>query len=126
MTSESEFSGEKAGAELARRFIEPLEKAGATDPAIIGLEPGAFADAIVVVSATSARQARGVADAAARFCRENGITALGVEGYDNGDWILVDCGDIIINVFQEDARDLYKLEELWSRSERLRKKEARV
>ena len=43
-----------------------------------------------------------------------GIRPLGVEGYSNGSWILVDCGDMVIHVFSEENRDVYGLEKLWS------------
>ena len=104
----------------AEKFLVPLENAGALNPQIARLEKNSFADAIIIVTATSRRNARGIADAIRKFCRESGVKVLGVEGYDIADWILVDCNDIIINIFLEEARNLYKLEELWDRSARPR------
>ncbi|MDE5833099.1 MAG: ribosome silencing factor [Desulfovibrio sp.] len=118
MNGDASKAPEKAGL-----FLKPLDEAGATEPEILPLDKYAFADAIIVVTASSRRQARGIADAASRFCHENGFEVLGMEGYDAADWILVDCGDIIVNIFLEETRNLYKLEELWSRNRRLHDKE---
>ena len=120
----NEENKESSVDDLASRFLPILEEAGTTDPEVLPLEPNSFAEALIVATASSRRQARGAADSVIRRCKENGIKTLGVEGYDAGDWILVDCGDAIINIFLEDARNLYKLEELWSRNSRLHRKEA--
>ena len=46
--------------------------------------------------------------------RERGEKPLGVEGYDDGRWVLIDLGDVIVHVFQREVRELYDLERLWS------------
>ncbi|MBD5608179.1 MAG: ribosome silencing factor [Desulfovibrio sp.] len=120
------MTNDESRSEKAAQFLAPLEEAGAVNPEILPLEKNSFAEALIVVTATSRRQARGISDAIGRFCHENGFAVLGVEGYDTGDWILVDCDDIIVNIFLEDVRDLYKLEELWSRNRRLHDKETQV
>ena len=73
----------------------------------------AFADAMIVCSAQSVRQAQALADGLADFCHERNFEFLGMEGYNQGQWILVDLNDIIVNIFQEQSRQLYRLEDLW-------------
>jgi ribosome-associated protein len=72
-----------------------------------------IADAFVLCSVGSQRQAQAVADEIDRTLVEAGVRALSVEGYPQGTWILLDYGDFILHVFQEDRRDYYGLERLW-------------
>ena len=74
---------------------------------------GVFTDALLVASATSVRHAQSLADGISALCSEKNFEYLRMEGYTAGQWILVDCNDIVINIFQESVRDLYKLEALW-------------
>jgi len=73
-----------------------------------------FADAFVIATGTSDRHARSVADAVAEAMAERGEKPLGMEGYDEGRWVLIDFTDVIVHVFQADVRREYDLERLWS------------
>ena len=73
-----------------------------------------FADTFVIVTASSDRRARSIADAITEAAKQRGDQPLGVEGYDEGRWVLVDLGDTIVHVFQEEIRREYDLERLWS------------
>ncbi len=68
-----------------------------------------MADYFVLSTAGSDRQARAIADAIA----EKLGPALSVEGFSNANWILLDYGDVVFHVFQEEARRFYALERLW-------------
>ena len=46
--------------------------------------------------------------------KQAGLTPLGIEGKELGDWVLVDLGDVVVHVMQDDARDFYQLEKLWA------------
>jgi ribosome-associated protein len=72
-----------------------------------------IADAFVICSVGSQRQAQAVADEVDRTLVAAGIRALSVEGYAQGTWILMDYGDFILHVFQEERREFYGLERLW-------------
>ena len=72
-----------------------------------------FADTLIVCSAANTRQGQTIADEAERELKKTGENALSVEGYKNGDWILMDYGDFVINIFSEKARTYYDLERLW-------------
>lgn len=72
-----------------------------------------FAEAMLVATAGSMRQAQALADGVAELCRERGFECLRIEGYAAAQWILVDCNDIIIHILLAPARELYRLEDLW-------------
>lgn len=87
----------------------------ADDVTVINLEGrGAFTEAMVVASATSVRHAQSLADGINSLCGEKSYEYLRMDGYPVGQWILVDCNDVVVNIFQADTRRLYKLESLWS------------
>ena len=73
-----------------------------------------FADTFVIVTASSDRRARSIADAITESAKHLGDQPLGVEGHDEGRWVLVDLGDVIVHVFQDEVRREYDLERLWS------------
>ena len=73
-----------------------------------------MADALVIASGTSTRHAQNLAQYVVEVLEDAGVDILGVEGMDSGEWVLVDTGDIVVHVFQEEARELYRLERLWS------------
>lgn len=98
-----------------------LEGAHAIDTVSLELkDPQAITEAILVCGATSRRHAQGLATGLAALCREKGYEFLGMEGFDLGEWILLDCNNIIAHIFQEEPRRLYRLEDLWSDRARLR------
>ncbi len=77
-------------------------------------EVASFADTFVLATGTSDRHVRSVADAVQSALKETGEKPLGVEGYDDGLWVLIDYGDVIVHVFQRELREHYDLERLWS------------
>lgn len=72
-----------------------------------------FADTLIICSAANARQGQTIADEAERALKKEGENPLSVEGYKNADWILLDYGDFVINIFSDKARAYYDLERLW-------------
>lgn len=111
-SSHPDSSGEKIAL-----FRQILDNGKAAAPAELAPDNGAT-ETMLVVTASSRRHARGLADALAKLCRERGFEFLGLEGYAQGDWILVDSNDLITHIFLEETRDLYKLETLWNESSR--------
>jgi ribosome-associated protein len=49
----------------------------------------------------------------------SGIKPLSVEGYEDGQWVLVDCGDVVVHIFYEPVRAEYDIESLWMRAKRV-------
>jgi ribosome-associated protein len=70
-------------------------------------------DYIAVASADSTRQTKALANNVIDMIKENGFELYGLEGEQTGEWVLVDCGDVVVHIMQPAVRDYYKLEELW-------------
>ena len=73
----------------------------------------AYADSFIILTARSNRQVRAVADSIIHMLKANGEAPLGVEGLDDGNWVLIDCTDAIVHVFDPETRLKYDLERLW-------------
>jgi ribosome-associated protein len=73
-----------------------------------------YADYFVVVTADSDRQAGAIADHVEQTMKAQGVTKVGVEGYETGRWILVDYGDVVAHVMNRESRGFYDLEGLWA------------
>lgn len=74
---------------------------------------GALAEGIVIAGATSLRHAQGLADFVLEMAKEQNYEFLHMEGYKNGLWILLDFNDVLVNIFQPEQRELYRLEDLF-------------
>ncbi len=72
-----------------------------------------MSDYFVLATASSDRQAQALADAVVTALKVAGRRPLSLEGYPAQPWILVDYGDVVFHVFQEEARRFYGLERLW-------------
>ena len=70
--------------------------------------------------------AQSLADGVSALCHEQNYEYLRMEGYNTGQWILVDCNDIVVNIFQQSVRDLYQLENLWGAAAAALNKEPRA
>lgn len=73
-----------------------------------------IADVFVIATGTSDRHTRAIADGVLEAARARGQRVLGVEGYDDGRWLLIDLDDVIVHVFLPEVREVYDLERLWS------------
>ncbi len=71
-------------------------------------------DFMIIVSGTSDRHVRAVADKIRDTLREHGARPLGVEGERQGEWVLLDYGDVVVHVMHPHTRSFYDLERLWS------------
>jgi ribosome-associated protein len=80
---------------------------------------GAFTDYFVLCSGTNPRQVQAIADEVERRLKDAGVRPTQVEGYRQGEWILVDYVDFVVHVFSEKARKFYDLERLWKTAKRL-------
>ena len=72
------------------------------------------ADYMVVVSGTSTRHVKSIADEVVKFAKRLDLMPLGVEGEREAEWILVDLGDVIVHVMLPRVREFYALERLWT------------
>ena len=92
----------------------------ARDVVVLNLaSSGAFTDYFVVCSGQTVRQARAIVDEILKQLREKGTRPSHVEGYDHGEWVLIDCFDFIVHVFTDETRRFYDLDRLWGSAERI-------
>ena len=73
-----------------------------------------LADAIVIATGTSSRHVASIADHLARRLKDAGYGTRPVNGAQQGDWVLVDAGDVIVHVFRAEVREYYNLESMWT------------
>lgn len=86
----------------------------ALDPVVLDLrEIASFTDYFVITSGTNARQVQAIADEVVEQLKKQGTRAARMEGYNTGEWVLVDYGDFVVHVFDGKARQFYDLERLW-------------
>src|SRR5579872_2540893 len=87
---------------------------------------GAFTDYFVLCSGTNPRQVQAIADEVELRLKTAGVRPTQVEGYRQGEWILVDYVDFVVHVFSEKARKFYDLERLWKTARRLEPSELKA
>jgi ribosome-associated protein len=71
-------------------------------------------DFMVFCTGTSSRHVKSLADNVEMAAKQHDLRALGTEGQDTGEWVLVDFGDVVVHVMQSETRAFYDLERLWS------------
>lgn len=70
-------------------------------------------DCMIICTGTSSRHVVSIANHVVQESRLAGLIPFGMEGESGGDWVVVDLGDVIVHVMQEESRSLYELEKLW-------------
>ena len=117
--SESESSPE-AAREKARRIVEAALDRKAERPVALDMRRlTSYADTFVILTGRSDRQVRSIAESILDALKAAGDPPLGVEGLDDGNWVLIDCNDAIVHVFDAETREKYDLERLWRDAERI-------
>jgi ribosome-associated protein len=89
--------------------VEILDVAGKVD----------YADFLVIMTGRSDRHTQALAQGIEEALEKKGVRAVAVEGLPHGAWVLMDYGDVVVHVFQDDARQLYDLDGLWLDARRL-------
>lgn len=94
---------------------DALDDLKAQNPVVINVEGiSDVTDRMVIATGTSSRHVASLADNVIEQVKRAGIQAMGVEGKDSGEWVLVDFGDVVVHIMQQVTRDFYDLEKLWS------------
>lgn len=78
-----------------------------------------FTDTFVICEGTNARQNQAISNAVEMSLKQEGMRPIGIEGYQNAEWILMDYGDFVVHIFSKKSRCFYDLERLWRNAPRL-------
>lgn len=101
--------------EIALKAAAVLTNKKALDVVVIDItEKSSFADYFVIASGGSERQVGSLVDEIENQFAKEGILTRSVEGKNTSGWILMDFGDVIVNIFTVEQRDRYKIEKVWS------------
>ena len=106
---------------LQRMVQAALNDAKARDITVLDMQNiSDFTDYMVIATGTSNRHVQSTADNVVEALHHRGWRTVGIEGKKNGDWVLIDFGDVVVHVMREEIRDFYNLEKLWSDARRVR------
>ena len=101
-------------------YVKAVSGKKAADIKVLDLRGlSSIADIFIICSALSNRQTAAISDFIERYLKNFGIKPLSVEGKNEGQWILLDYGEVVIHVFYEPVRKFYNLEGLWSDAKRI-------
>ena len=101
--------------QLKQLATEALDDLKASDIKVIDVrDKTSVTDWIVIATGSSSRHVKSLANNVVTSMKDAGRPVLGVEGEDEGEWVLVDLGDVIVHVMQQQVREFYDLESLWS------------
>ena len=101
--------------ELKKLAITALEDLKAEDILVLDVKgKTTITDWIIVATGSSSRHVRSIANNVVIETKKANAPHLGSEGEEDGEWVLVDLGDVIVHVMQRQAREYYDLESLWS------------
>jgi len=99
---------------LQRAIVDGLEDVKAQDIQVFNTEHlTALFERVIVASGTSNRQTKALAASVRDAVRDAGFPKPRMEGEENGEWIIVDCGQAVVHIMQPAIRQYYHLEELW-------------
>lgn len=101
-----------------RAVVEALEDVKGRDIVVFNVaRQSAYFERVVIASGDSNRQVNALATHVQETLKALGAKVVGIEGRRNGEWVLVDLGDIVVHVMHPAVRSYYNLEELWGGKE---------
>lgn len=99
---------------LQRVVVDALDDVKGQDIKVFNTEHlSDMFERVIVASGTSNRQTRALASSVVEKVKEAGGYVVSVEGEDTGEWVLVDCGEVVVHILQPAFRAYYNLEEIW-------------
>ncbi len=105
---------DKPGSHLLSLVLDSLEADKAEDVIPIALKgKSEMADHMVIASGRSSRQVQAMAEKLSERLKTELGRACRMEGKEAGDWVLIDCGDVIVHLFRPEVREFYQLEKMW-------------
>ncbi len=97
-------------------IIKCLEDKKAENISVIDLgEASSLARYFIIASGKSSKNVSSMADFVSIEVRNNSNLNVGIEGLRDAQWVLVDCGDVIVHIFHPEAREIFRLEDLWKK-----------
>ena len=94
--------------------LETLNDLKAQDVLVLDIrEISDFSDWLIIATASSSRNAKAISNNLIESIKLNEQNLVGIEGQEDSEWILVDCGDVVVNIMQKETREFYDLESLW-------------
>ncbi|MEM8629839.1 MAG: ribosome silencing factor [Pseudomonadota bacterium] len=103
-----------SGADVLARILSSLEDDKAEDVVTIDLRgKSEMADHMVVASGRSSRQVGAISEKLVDRLKQDLGVLCKLEGKDQGDWVLIDAGDVIVHVFRPEVREFYQIEKMW-------------
>ena len=116
MSSEQkEQQGSAAEDRLLKIVVDAIDDMKGVDVMVIDVrEMTSITDRMVIASGTSSRHVKAIADNVALEAKREGFPALGVEGAQAAEWVLIDLGDVVVHVMTPAIREFYALEKLWA------------
>ncbi len=110
----NETAAKKDVQKLQRAVVDSLEDVKAQDLVVFDTEHiSSLFERVIITSGTSNRQTKALAASVRDKVREAGFPKPRIEGEDNGEWIIVDCGAVVVHIMQPTIRQYYNLEEIW-------------
>ena len=110
----TDTSAKKDTQKLQRAIVDALEDVKAQEIVVFDTEEmSALFERVIIASGTSNRQTKALAASVRDKVREAGYPKPRIEGEDNGEWIIVDCGSAVAHIMQPTIRSYYNLEEIW-------------
>lgn len=103
--------------QLKAFIIEQLEDMKAKETVSIDVAGVSdVTDTLIICTGTSKRHVRSIAEQTALAVKNAGEAPLGVEGLEGSEWVLIDMGNIVVHIMQDETRQFYQLEKLWTES----------
>lgn len=90
--------------EMKAKEIVTIDVAGISD----------VTDTLIICTGTSKRHVRSIAEQTALAAKNAGEVPIGVEGLEGSEWVLIDMGNVVAHVMQDETRQFYQLEKLWT------------
>ena len=110
----TEAAEKKDVQKLQRSIVDSLEDVKAQEIVVFNTEHlSSLFERVVIASGTSNRQTKALAASVRDGVKESGFGKPRMEGEDNGEWIIVDCGSVVVHIMQPAIRTYYHLEEIW-------------
>jgi len=114
MSNSQDINGEDSD-RLLEIVLTALDDMKGVDVRVIDVRDlTSITDRMVIVSGTSTRHVKALAENVALQAKQHGYKPLGIEGENAAEWVLVDLADVVVHVMLPEIRDFYALEKLWS------------